>query len=200
MHSDWLSDCCLTPIQQLFSCIMAKKSWFSMRWWWDPLCTRPTHLVEFILCNNPRIDMPLHSTTLFWFRANSLRSFSLMLLLSGVSTTTNVIVIGLTQPNCISCTENPKAADNGWIGSWRCALDTTLCVKICQWLVTGRWFSPVSSINKTDHHDKTEILLKVALNALTLTLTINTRRMSNQYRIFNFEISLQIQLIYFTIK
>ena len=43
---------------------------------------------------------------------------------------------------------------------------TTLCVKVCQWLVTGRWFSPrppVSSINKTDRHDITEILLKVAI-------------------------------------
>ena len=33
---------------------------------------------------------------------------------------------------------------------------TTLCDKVCQWLVTGRWFSPgtpVSSINKTDRHD-----------------------------------------------
>ena len=26
---------------------------------------------------------------------------------------------------------------------------TTLCDKVCQWLATGRWFSPVSSINKT---------------------------------------------------
>jgi hypothetical protein len=49
-------------------------------------------------------------------------------------------------------------------------LNTTLCDKVCQWLVTGRWFSPVSSINKTDSHDKTEILLKVALNTITLTL------------------------------
>jgi hypothetical protein len=41
--------------------------------------------------------------------------------------------------------------------------------KICQWLATGRWFSmgtSVSSINKTDHHDITEILLKVALNTI----------------------------------
>jgi hypothetical protein len=29
--------------------------------------------------------------------------------------------------------------------------------------VTGWWFSPVSSTNKTDCHDITEILLKVAL-------------------------------------
>jgi hypothetical protein len=46
--------------------------------------------------------------------------------------------------------------------------------EVCQWLATGRWFSPgslVSSTNKTDHHDITEILLKVALSKITLTLT-----------------------------
>jgi hypothetical protein len=35
-------------------------------------------------------------------------------------------------------------------------LDTTLCDKVCQLLATGQWFSPdnpVSSTNKTDHHD-----------------------------------------------
>ena len=45
-------------------------------------------------------------------------------------------------------------------------LNTTLCDKVWQWLVTGRWFSPgtpVSSTNKTDRYDMTEILLKVAL-------------------------------------
>jgi hypothetical protein len=39
--------------------------------------------------------------------------------------------------------------------------------------VECRWFSPgtpVSSTNKTDRHDITEILLKVALNTITLTL------------------------------
>jgi hypothetical protein len=38
--------------------------------------------------------------------------------------------------------------------------------------VAGRWFSPgtpVSSTNKTDQHDITEILLKVTLNTLTHT-------------------------------
>jgi hypothetical protein len=42
----------------------------------------------------------------------------------------------------------------------------TLCDKVCQWLETGRWFSPgppVSSTNKTDWHNITEILLKVVL-------------------------------------
>jgi hypothetical protein len=56
--------------------------------------------------------------------------------------------------------------------SWRGVLDTTLCDNGCQWLVTGQWFSqgtPVYSTNKTDRHDITEILLKVALNTITLT-------------------------------
>ena len=56
-----------------------------------------------------------------------------------------------------------------WRDPW---LDTTLCDKICQWLAAGRWFSPgtpVSSANKTDRHDITEKLLKMALNTITLT-------------------------------
>jgi len=46
---------------------------------------------------------------------------------------------------------------------------TTLCDQVCQRLATGQWFSPgppVSSTNKTDRHDITEILLKVALNTI----------------------------------
>jgi hypothetical protein len=48
-------------------------------------------------------------------------------------------------------------------------LDTTLCDEICQCLVTDLWFSPgtsVSSTNKTDCHNMTEILLKVALSTI----------------------------------
>ena len=48
----------------------------------------------------------------------------------------------------------------------RGVLDATLCDKVCQWLATGQWFSPVSSTNKTDRPDVTEILLKVALNII----------------------------------
>jgi hypothetical protein len=51
-------------------------------------------------------------------------------------------------------------------------LDTTFCDKVCQWLAAGRWFSPgipVSSTNKTDRHDITVIVLKVALNTMNQT-------------------------------
>ena len=57
----------------------------------------------------------------------------------------------------------------------RGAHDTTLCDKVCQWPATGWWFSPgtpVSSTNKTDRHDITEILLKVALSASNLSLNL----------------------------
>jgi hypothetical protein len=36
-----------------------------------------------------------------------------------------------------------------------------LCDKVCQWLATGQWISPgtpVSSNNKTDRHDVTDIV------------------------------------------
>ena len=56
----------------------------------------------------------------------------------------------------------------------RIVLDATLCDKVCQWLVAGRWFSPctqVSSTNKADRHNIAEILLNVVLNTINITLT-----------------------------
>jgi hypothetical protein len=61
-------------------------------------------------------------------------------------------------------------------------LDTTLCDKSVS--VTGQWFSPstlISSTNKTDHHDITEILLKVALNAIT------PKCISNHFNVSSFQ-------------
>ena len=55
----------------------------------------------------------------------------------------------------------------------RGVLDTKLCDKVCQCLAEGRWFSPntpVSSTNKTDRHDITKKLLKLALNTIPPTL------------------------------
>ena len=53
--------------------------------------------------------------------------------------------------------------------SWRGVLDTILCDKVSQWLESCPKFSPGtpnSFTNKTDHHDITEIFLKVALNTI----------------------------------
>ena len=57
--------------------------------------------------------------------------------------------------------------------SWQGVLNTTLSDKVFQWLAAGLWFSPgtmVSSTSKTNCHDITEILLKVALNTITLNI------------------------------
>jgi hypothetical protein len=52
-------------------------------------------------------------------------------------------------------------------------LDTTSCEKVCQWLAAGQWFLQVlwfpPPLKLTGTHDITEILLKVALNTITLT-------------------------------
>ena len=54
--------------------------------------------------------------------------------------------------------------------SWRGVLDITLCDKVVNYgrSVVFSGYS-VSSDNKTDCHDIAEILLKVALNTITLT-------------------------------
>ena len=52
------------------------------------------------------------------------------------------------------------------------------CDKVFQWLAAGLWFSPgitpVSSTNKTDCHDISEILLKVTLYTIPLTLLLHS--------------------------
>jgi hypothetical protein len=60
-----------------------------------------------------------------------------------------------------------------WSPLGQSVLDTTLCDKVCQWFAAGQWFSPgtpVFSTNQTNHHNITEILLKVVLNTITPTL------------------------------
>jgi hypothetical protein len=61
--------------------------------------------------------------------------------------------------------ENHRPAPSHWQ-----TIYTTLCNIVCQWLAAGRWFSRgtlVSSANKIDSHDITEILLKVVLNNIS---------------------------------
>jgi hypothetical protein len=80
----------------------------------------------------------------------------------------NCMVVGFTTTHAISVYHH-------WCQmfeycSWWGVCDATLSDKVCQWLATGCWFSPgtsVSYINKTDCHKITEILLKVTLNTIT---------------------------------
>ena len=78
------------------------------------------------------------------------------------------MVVGFTITSANQCLSPLKLWV--WILLRQGVLDTTLCDQICQWRAAGLWFSlgtPVSSNNKTDPHDITEIYLKVALNTIT---------------------------------
>jgi hypothetical protein len=57
-----------------------------------------------------------------------------------------------------------------------------LCDKVCQLLAAGRWFSHVFSTNKIDHHDIAEILLKVALNTITLAMHVHDHVATQQIK------------------
>jgi hypothetical protein len=48
-NSSYILNGVLMPTQHFFSYIMARTSLFSMKWWWGPLCTRPTSLGLFFL-------------------------------------------------------------------------------------------------------------------------------------------------------
>ena len=78
------------------------------------------------------------------------------------------VVVGFTTTSAIS-------AYHHWCCEFKSQSGcTTLCDKFCQWLATGRWFShgpPVSSTNKTDRHDITEMLLEMVLNNSNVVLT-----------------------------
>jgi hypothetical protein len=81
--------------------------------------------------------------------------------------------------NHLSLKESLKPITNmAWVRARLCKLQkgctwlTATSDKVYQLLADGRWFSPgtlVSSTNKTDLRDITEILLKVALNTITIT-------------------------------
>jgi hypothetical protein len=79
------------------------------------------------------------------------------------------MLVGFTTTYAISVFRHESCEFES--SAWRGVLDKT-CDKVCQWLATGRWFSsgtPVSSFNKIDHHDITDILLKVALSTIKQT-------------------------------
>ena len=81
------------------------------------------------------------------------------------------MVVGFTTTYAISAYHHYRCGFESC--SWRSVVDTTFCDKVCQ----RQWFSPgtpVSSTIKTDCQNITEILLKVALNTITLTMSPGT--------------------------
>ena len=85
-------------------------------------------------------------------------SSAVVMISMAVGFTTTLYTYAISAYHHWSCGIEPR--------SWQCVLNTTLCDKVCLWLATGRQFSLVSSTNKTDRHNISEILLKVALNTI----------------------------------
>jgi len=59
------------------------------------------------------------------------------------------MVVGFTTTCAIIASHHQRCEFES--RSWRCVPDTTLCDRVCQSLMVGRWFSPgtpVSSTNK----------------------------------------------------
>jgi len=57
------------------------------------------------------------------------------------------MIVGFTTTCVISaCLQLSCEFESRW---WRSVLDTTLCDKVCQWLVAGRWFSPGTTVSST---------------------------------------------------
>jgi hypothetical protein len=89
------------------------------------------------------------------------------------------MVVGFTTTCAVSAYHHQNGEFES--RSWRGVLDTTLynkvlsvtCSRSVVYLVLTYSIHVLrfSSTNKTDRHDITKILLKVALNAITLTLT-----------------------------
>ena len=79
----------------------------------------------------------------------------------------------------------------------RGVLETTLCDQGSQLFAAGRWFSSgplVSSINKTDRHDITEILLKQALHTTNQPLQCESN-LGQSLKVD--QLNIQIWLIWF---
>ena len=74
---------------------------------------------------------------------------------------------------------------------------TTLCDKVCQWLVTGRWFSPGPPVSSTN---KTEILLKGALNTIKQTNKYNILLNFLIYAIYKNQTYSELSHLYYIYK
>jgi hypothetical protein len=95
------------------------------------------------------------------------------------------MVVGFTTTYEINSITTNVVSLNSAHATFVGVLYTTVCDKVCNWLVAGQWISPgttASSTNKTDGHDITEILLKFALkHHNTNPLTGDVPQLLRQY-------------------
>jgi hypothetical protein len=101
------------------------------------------------------VDTTIHSISTFIFHFRGRRGSDRM-------------VVGFTASYVISAYHHWSCEFE--FRSCRGVLDTIISDKVCHWLAASRCFSTVPSTNKIYIHDTAELLLKVALNTITLTL------------------------------
>jgi hypothetical protein len=149
-----------------------------MKWWWGLLCTRPTPLIGFLY-------LKINLFSLWWY------SWKIAEMALNNNHSLNYYKTSLTTHSLITCFlkyHHPLVASllhlsrevtptkNSFILLISIQQNLNSFNKVCQWLPAGWWFSPdtsVSSTNKTDRHNKTEILLKVALNTINQLNSFN---------------------------
>jgi hypothetical protein len=71
-------------------------------------------------------------------------------------------------------------------------------IQAIKWLATGQWFFPgtlVSSTNKTDRHDRTEILLKGAKKDHIPSPNYTWNLLAELFLTNNIKVSLDMQII-----
>ena len=89
---EWVSDCCLMPIQQFFSYIMVRTNDDEVRFYTNTLSW--IFIVLSHWNNSLWVDMSFHLDTSFWFWANQ----SLLFVLIGEVTNINFIVFWFARP------------------------------------------------------------------------------------------------------
>ena len=187
-----MSDCCLMPTIIFVSHIMARTSYISMGcWWWCLLCTRQISLVgSWIALNHwnniPQVDVWLLFVTLQWVRLNQSLLCKYQFYCRwcvpigqelSISGTRGKHSLSITPMRHIPLTDHTRTSLTTEVAGSNPAHSVVYsiqhCDKVFLWLAVGWWFSlgtPVSSTNKTDVYNITEILLKVALNTINLSL------------------------------
>jgi hypothetical protein len=101
--NEWVSDYCWTWNEQFFSYIMARTNYILMRWWWCPLCSRPTHLLDFYSAGSLKQQSTGRHVASLWHICliPSQPVFDLIpkcCKLTGEATDVNFIVFGMTRP------------------------------------------------------------------------------------------------------